>query len=268
MLQRSAPIKTGFKYLIAGLIIAAVCLSFTGYYPGGSPGGYSGSPADGKNCTYCHSGSAVTVSGILSSDIDSSGYIPGVKYSITVSVPGTGLKGFEVSPLDAQLHAAGILIAGTDNRLVNSGKSVTQSVTAGSNPAKWTFSWTAPPKGTGRVTFYGAFVSGKPNTMLSSMEVKEKFSSSVQENNPNGIIITYNPAVHRLSIQSEQELPCLLSGIIYTSDLKKVLVLPQKEISKGASYMDADVSSLKRPAVYFLQYFTGNSSAMQKIYLY
>jgi hypothetical protein len=168
--------KTTFWTLIS---IAAIAAIFSGYsgqnsdYPSGAPAGYTGSPGDGQNCVACHGGSASNVTGWITSDIPSSGYIAGTTYNITVTVTGTGAKGFEVSPQNPSGTLLGTLIAGTGNSLVGNGKYVTHTSSSNSNPKVWTFQWVAPATGTGTVTFYGAFVVTKPVTKLSTLVVNE-----------------------------------------------------------------------------------------------
>ncbi|MEI6434198.1 MAG: choice-of-anchor V domain-containing protein [Bacteroidota bacterium] len=144
-------------------------------YPTGAPAGYTGSPGDGQHCVSCHNGSAATVSGWITSNIPTQGYTPGIVYTITVTVSGTGKKGFEVSPQNPSGVQLGILAAGTGNHLVSGGtKYVTQnSAGSSSSTVTWSFSWTAPAAGTGVVTFYGAFTVAKANTKLSTLIVSE-----------------------------------------------------------------------------------------------
>jgi hypothetical protein len=170
--------KRKIYFFLPVLFLAIIMLaSFGGDessdYPGGSPAGYTGSPGDGQNCTSCHNGSASNVSGWITSDIPAEGYTPGGNYTITVTVSGSGTKGFEVSPQNASGTLLGTLTAGSGNHLTGSGKYVTQSSGSNSNPKVWTFQWTAPAAGTGEVTFYGAFTVNKPVTKLSTLVVQE-----------------------------------------------------------------------------------------------
>ena len=169
--------KSKFHILFIVAVTAAFLLTaYSGSnsdYPGGSPAGYTGSPGDGQNCTSCHGGSASTIAGWITSDIPSSGYTAGNTYTITVTVTGSGGKGFEVSPQNTAGTLLGTLIAGASNHLVGSGKYVTQNNEINSNPATWSFQWTAPVTGTGTVTFYGAFTVSKPVTKLSTLVVNE-----------------------------------------------------------------------------------------------
>ena len=165
-------------FLISVLILTVVILGAFGGdensdYPSGSPAGYTGSPGDGKNCTNCHNGSASWVSGWITSDIPAEGYTPGNTYTITVTVSGSGQKGFEVSPQDVPGNLLGTLTAGANNHLVGGGKYVTQNAKVNANPASWSFSWTAPAATTGLVTFYGAFTVSEPVTKLCTLDVVE-----------------------------------------------------------------------------------------------
>jgi hypothetical protein len=146
-------------------------------YPSGSPAGYTGSPGDGQHCVSCHNGSAATVTGWITSNIPATGYIAGTIYNMSVTVSGSGKKGFEVSPQNATGTQLGILTAGTGNHLVGGTKYVTQNSSGStSSTVTWNFTWTAPVAGTGTVTFYGAFTVGKSNTKLSTMVVSEDAS--------------------------------------------------------------------------------------------
>ena len=161
------------------LVIAAFLLTAFGDggantdYPSGAPAGYTGSPGDGHNCTYCHNGSATTLAGIITSDIPALGYTPGSDYTITVTLTGSGKKGFEVSPQTISGALVGTLTAGTGSKLVGSGKYCTHSSYVGGSSATWNFTWTAPVSGTGNVTFYGAFTITEPVTKLSTLVVIE-----------------------------------------------------------------------------------------------
>jgi hypothetical protein len=139
----------------------------------GAPAGYTGSPGDGKNCTQCHGGTATTQAGLITSNIPAQGYTAGSSYTITVSLSGSGNKGFEVSPQNASGTLLGSLAAGTGSKLVGSGKYCTHSAPVGGSSATWNFTWVAPVAGTGTVTFYGAMVITEPVTKLSTLVVNE-----------------------------------------------------------------------------------------------
>lgn len=160
--------------LVAGTILLSAYGGDEGDYPGGSPAGYTGSPGDGKDCVNCHGGTSSFVSGWITSDIPPEGYLPGNTYNITVTLTGSGDKGFQVSAQDISGNQMGTLIAGSGTHLNGGTKYVNQNNGTTANPAVWHFQWTAPMAGSGNVTFYGAFTVNKPVTKLSTLEVSEQ----------------------------------------------------------------------------------------------
>jgi len=176
------------KLLLFSPFLALILLIVYGFgggqgskYPGGSPPGYTGSPGDGKDCTQCHGGTASTSLNIISSDIPDDGYWPGNTYNITVTLSGSGDKGFLVAPQNIDGDLLGTLTAGSESKLVGSDSYITQTTGSSANPKVWEFSWTAPDAGTGNVTFYGAFTINKPVTKLSTYTIPENTGVSVSE---------------------------------------------------------------------------------------
>jgi hypothetical protein len=98
-------------------------------------------------------------------------YTPGQTYAIGVGVdgPGAARYGFELTALDASNLMAGTFTNLTDSTGSQSGggRFYENQVTtpkdgtfAGSpDGGAWVFAWTAPPQGTGTVTFYAAGVA-------------------------------------------------------------------------------------------------------------
>lgn len=147
----------------------------------GAEPGHTGSPGDGKNCTFCHGGTAQPIVGVFSSNIPASGYVPGEIYTVSVTTSGAGRKGFQVSPQNFAGQLLGTLTPGSGNKLVGNGKYITHSSGITSQTAQWSFQWTAPQPGTGNVVFYGAFVIGQPNVRLSTMQVQEDETIGIDE---------------------------------------------------------------------------------------
>ncbi len=201
--------KKSFYLLLPALFLTAILLvSFSGNdnsdYPNGAPAGYTGSPGDGQNCVACHNGSASTVAGWITSNIPASGYVAGTTYTMTVTVSGSGAKGFEVSPQNVTGTLLGTLTPGSGNKLTGSGKYVTHTSASSSNPKVWTFQWTAPVFGTGEVTFYGAFTLNKPVTKLSTLVV--------QENTALPLSVTATATPNTLFLGDSTQLGALASG--------------------------------------------------------
>jgi len=179
--------KTIITILIISVIAGLMSFSDPLKNSNGATPGYTGSPGDGRNCTFCHGGTAQSISDVFSSNIPSSGYVPGETYTVTVTTSGTGRKGFQVSPQNPAGQLLGSLTAGSGNKLVGNDKYVTHSFGVTGATAQWSFEWTAPAAGTGEVMFYGAFVIGQPNVRLSTMQVQEDETIGINE-------IVVNPA--------------------------------------------------------------------------
>lgn len=178
--------KKYFTFLVPAIGAVIILSSYSGnlsMYPQGAPSGYTGSPLDGKNCTQCHGGNAANVIGWITSDVPVEGYIPGQTYNITVTVSGSGAKGFEVSPQNPSGSFLGTLHAGTGSKLTSGNANyITHSSSSNANPKVWTFTWTAPAAGSGAVTMYGAFALNKSATKLSILVIPENTTTGIPEN--------------------------------------------------------------------------------------
>ena len=168
----------------------------------------TGSPGDGSNCTSCHGGTASSVVGWITSNIPASGYVPGQTYQITATsgiTTSSGLYGFEVSPQSMSGALLGTLTAGTANKLVGSGKYVTQS-NASSNKV-WNFTWTAPAVGCGTITFYGAFARGKPGVVrVTEYSVPENTTGIMEVSDLAVVSIFPNPCKNKFEINAPASL--------------------------------------------------------------
>jgi hypothetical protein len=169
-------------FTVLSFVIVAGLFAFSDPFKNssGAQPGHTGSPGDGKNCTFCHGGTAMAIDGVFSSNIPANGYAPGESYTITVTTSGAPRKGFQVSPQDVSGNLLGTLTAGAGNKLVGANKYVTHSAGVTAPTAEWSFTWTAPEAGTGKVVFYGAFVIGQPNVRLSTMEAEEDETIGIQ----------------------------------------------------------------------------------------
>ncbi len=158
-----------YKLLISVAVfaIAAILIDFKkeahGKVNGADPG-YSGSPADGATCANanCHNTTATASAGWIASNIPVTGYVPGTTYTITATATQAALVryGFEISPQNTAGNLIGTMVVGTGTQLVGGGKYITHTnagTTGTTGSHTWTFTWIAPPSGTGAFTFYGAF---------------------------------------------------------------------------------------------------------------
>lgn len=137
----------------------------------GSPGGKTGSPGDSNaTCTQCHSGTASSVSGWITTNIPAEGYTPGGSYVITATGTHSGVVkfGFELTAETSAGAKIGTFTISepTRTQLVNVNKAVTHTQ-AGNVPTgntnTWTMNWTAPASNVGQIRFYAAFNAANGN---------------------------------------------------------------------------------------------------------
>ena len=158
----------------------------------GANAGYANDPYNGnKNCTNCHTGTAVPISGLITTNIPGTGYVPGVVYNITTSKSSPGIVdfGFQTTAQNSsgtQIGTLAPLDATTQAKLLGTVIYIDQTGTSntGTNGKSWTYKWTAPVAGSGSVTFYGVFLEGDGAgtggdvTYISSIIVNEAISCS------------------------------------------------------------------------------------------
>jgi len=211
-------------------IIAAIMLSLfsnpANSNPEGAPAGNTGSPADGTTCSKsgCHNGTAVTQAGIITSDVPTSGYIPGSTYNITISLNGSGKKGFQVSPQDINGNVMGSLIAGTGTKILGT-KYITHSAAKSTTSSTWTFKWIAPAAGKGAVTFYGAFAITQNTTKKSTLIIPEASTVQGISKESNTKISVYpNPATDHIQIKLTD---AISNGKVKLFDLSGKLMLSE-----------------------------------------
>jgi hypothetical protein len=240
--------KKIFLYILPFATIVILLTAFSGsvaLYPGGAPAGYTGSPGDGHNCTGCHGGNVSTVQNWITSDVDPSGYLPGQTYSITVTVSGSGAKGFEVSPQDVAGNFYGTLILGTGTEFAGGNTNyITHSSSSNSNPKTWTFQWVAPDAGSGPVTIYGAFTVSKSNTRLSTLVIPENIGTGLMEKPAASLVSVFpSPANSDLNVRFnlEKEADVKISLVNTATGVKNVL--RQQHISMGNQTVKLDCSS-------------------------
>lgn len=124
----------------------------------GSPGRYSGSVGDARNCQNCHQ-TSTSATGLITTNIPAAGYKKDTIYTITVT-PGAGTSGFELTCENSANAKTGTwtIISGSGTKLCNSNGAVTHTTPKSSGA--WTANWTAPATSTGTVKFYTAVHSG------------------------------------------------------------------------------------------------------------
>ncbi len=225
--------------------------------PQGAPSdGRTGSPGDGGKTCYnagCHFGSPNPTTGVLSSNVPVEGYTAGTTYTITVSLPYAGNKGFCVSPQKPDGTLMGSLTAGSGNSVSNT-KYVTHTSPKTSNPGVWTFQWTAPAKGSGTVDFYGAFAATKFTTYTQKISIPEKNTTGISENSVLSKLSLYpNPVVSDV-IHLGVELMKSAEINVSIMDMagNEVVQFNKEFLNHGAHNLDFALPSLNN-GIYFLR---------------
>ena len=235
--------------------------------PTGGPAGYSGSPADGQTCgSGCHNTSVSDVSNVLTSNVPSSGYIPGQNYTITVTVNGTtNRKGFQVSPQDNNGTLIGSIAAGSGSRITGT-KYITHSSAKTSTSAVWTFTWTAPTAGKGAVKFYGVFVNGYSNISKQVLTVEEQKGTSTWniDHTQKEISVFPSPAKDLINVAVDLKDNGLLSVNIIGVDGKTLGSLFAEQLAAGKHQLPLNIADFKA-GVYFLEINANNESTRRKI---
>ncbi len=222
-------------------------------FPDGAPIRNSGSPTDGQTCVACHGGTATPVDNIITSNIPTEGYTPGETYTLTVTLNGSGRKGFQVSPQRADGSVIGTLIAGTGTQ-VNDNRWVTHNPAVNTNPAIYNFNWTAPAAGTGEVNFYGAFAITRNTTHTDVLTVNEKAVTGINENAAIAKFSVYpNPVVgSKLKIAYALKQNSMVKTTLVDLTGRAVAMLDSKNLTTGNYDFTYDLPELNN-GIYFVQ---------------
>jgi hypothetical protein len=254
--------------LITGLIPLALLLQSYGgdtKYPGGSPGGYTGSPGDAKNCVQCHGGSATSATGYMTSDVPPGGYVPGTTYTITITLTGSSKKGFEVSPQTPTGALVGTLTAGAGTHLVNGNKAVTQNSGSNANPYVKTFSWTAPVAGTGNVTFYGAFTLNEPVTKLCTLIIPESTTGLMENSVSGGFSVYPNPVNNMINVDFAMETQGAVQLRLFDLTGREVARLLNTSLAGGMHHESVKLPEGLNSGVYILDIQQGAVRHQEKV---
>jgi hypothetical protein len=231
-------------------------------YSSGAPAGYTNSPGDGQNCSHCMGGSAVPVIDWITTDIPVTGYVPGATYTITVTVTGTGNKGFEVSPQDDMGNLIGTLTAGPETKLVGSDKYVTHNDASTADPKIWAFEWTAPDPGVGSVTFWGSMAVGKLNTKTTSATVNQS-TVGIEQLAIQRMKLFPNPASDKVQVSwfATQNAPVQVD--LYSLTGKHLETLIQGNGTAGENLFQANLGV--EPGIYGLRIQVGDKVITKKL---
>lgn len=265
-LQKNPMKKLIYFYTTVAAILFAILMSGFGggdlKNSGGAPAGNTNSPGDGQNCTHCMGGTATAVTGWITSDVPVTGYLPGATYTITVTATGAGKKGFEVSPQTATGTLVGTLTAGTGNKLVGTGKYVTHNAAISTNPAVWTFQWTAPAGGAGDVTFYGAIAVTKTATKTTTLTISQ---STVGMDEPVAKITNAwpNPCRERLNVTLKSSGHGRATLDIIDRNGRTVTSLLEEILAPGLSEHTFNIGLA--PGLYFLRISENGETSLSRL---
>jgi hypothetical protein len=256
-----------FYSLISILAIPVSLLLFS--YHTGSPGGKTGSPLDGANCTECHGTEPEEEDGWITSNIPFEGYTMGETYLITVTgtQEGVGLMGFELTA-ETSIGKSGefTLIDTIRTQFTNSEKAVThtdQGIEPDGDSNTWTVEWTAPSEGTPTVTFYAAVNCANGNGSndegdvihLTNLEVQE-ISTGIGTDLAEASVKVYpNPASEYVTIEGAENATIQLISFLGQQVM-------ETEASRTAARLN--VSTLD-PGIYFVRINGQGNSLTKKI---
>lgn len=235
--------------------------------PTGAPAVASGGPAEsGATCTQsgCHFGTPAAVDNIITTDIPAAGYTPGATYNITVTVAGSGGKGFMVSAQNASGSFLGTMMSGTGSKVAFTNY-ITHSSDKSTATAVWTFKWKAPAAGAGAATLYGSFAVTRNTTRTQSVTVQENTTTGVEEVQNNIAFNAYpNPVKDQLNLtldmpQSEHATITLMS-----IDGKQSTVLFDGMRASGKQEVSFDVSDVSN-GVYLIRIASATTNSYRKV---
>ncbi len=242
--------------------------------PTGAPAGRSGGPAEGgATCaagSSCHSPASNTVINTLISTSPSlaSGYIPGATYSITITVSGSGSKGFQFSAQSSSGNPLGTLTVPASLQILQNRWVTHRSAVSGS-PATWTFNWVAPAAGSGTVGFYACGISGRNNSLVRQTLSIPQSTVSVNEIAAKSQVRCWpQPARNEINLGWEQQAPAKARWEILTIDGKSAQRWPFQNLESGSLQERLDLNGLNLASgTYYLRLLDNNGQSLlrQKI---
>ncbi|HKJ42459.1 MAG TPA: choice-of-anchor V domain-containing protein [Sunxiuqinia sp.] len=262
------------KSAILLLIVVTAGIIFTSeiMHSNGSPGGYTGSPLDSRNCTQCHYGTAASRDSLISSDIPESGYIPGQTYSVSVKLDDSNMNacGFELTS-ETHFDKVGKFenITDQNTQTLNSGRSITHTYLSNSptNGSKtWKVDWVAPAQYTGQVHFYVACNAANGNASstgdqiyLSNYTVEEGQLTGIDQQKAPPLSIYYNPGNRSIKILNIPNSKSKASAQVFS-----INGAPVKSVADVNQHATIDASDLNA-GVYIITVIQNNHVFSQKV---
>lgn len=237
-------------FLAAALLLGAGSASA---FSGGPLDGLTNAPGEG-NCTGCHADFPLNSgTGVLDIVDLPSLYDPDTTYDLTVSLsdPVAQRWGFEMTVLDDADTFTGALATADANTQVSTGgafgRTYSKHTGAGTNNGQtgsntWTVRWTAPPAGTGDVTFYvagnaanGNFFTTGDRIYAVALPLQENLGSDVGGFAPRSLALQtapnpFNPRTE-LAFELADAAPVRLT--VHALDGRRVAVLHEGFLEAG-----------------------------------
>ena len=190
--------KNIITFIAIILLIAGLAYNLSSS-PDGAPSGYAFDKATNfRTCATsgCHSGTSViadTSIAKITSNIPSTGYVPGTTYTFTASVNKSGYVrfGFQASPQDSVGNYKGTMIVTNTAKTKITGTKYITHTQSGNSSSSWSWNWIAPALGSGQVKMSGALMAANNNGGTSGDSVY-KVNVTINEcfKAPTGIVAT------------------------------------------------------------------------------
>lgn len=242
------------------IVIFSTCIASLFSFSYDPPKALTGSPGDGDDCRLCHNQEErfepkKMISGVISTNIPASGYIPNEEYEITISGIGNPMYsryGFSITSENQENEKAGEFIDGINSTTGFSGgkNHIGHGPASENNDPSWTFNWTAPEVGNGDITFYAVLVM-KENPVIIASHVKfseltilENIGVSVTKLNPETIDVFVNNSTLNLIAQKEIG----IKKIHFVNQTGQLVFT--KEINDALKKVSFDISQLPK-GLYF-----------------
>ncbi len=257
--------KTRLLFFTGLTLVGVLSLGSLNSQPTGAPQPASGGPAEGgATCTQCHGGTATTVTDRMTTDIPAEGYTPGTTYNITVSLSGSGGKGFMFSAQNASGEFKGTPISGTGSK-IESTNYITHNNSINTSTATWSFQWTAPAAGTGSVNLYGAYAVTRANTTKQLITVAEKVNTGINEMAKEIALASYvnnNEKSITVAFNLKQQANVSLTLVNYNGQVCGEI--HSGNLSSGAQQFTTTTQQLKS-GIYLVQAQIGSQTYFQKV---
>lgn len=229
------------KKILFSAFIVIIIIAFTSTFNSTNawssfpPDGHTGSPGDlGGTCANCHGGVVTPITGVIFSNIPTTGYVPGSTYSFSVTMVGNATSiayGFQMICEEVGTNfSKGTWIAGIGSGISND--YIEHSVKGTGSSKTWVFQWTAPLT-TSALTFYGSFyypnTIGTNNVKSSSVSYSANITGITENSKLYNVSVFPNPATETINISSSEQFK---SGAIYSVDGKLIKSLTEQDLVK------------------------------------